>query len=441
MELEGKRWYTNDNTIDTNGGEFVLKKQFQWLFLTVWMAIIVGGGLCPTVSYAANTLKNVKQVVLVTVPDRSSSEATVIAYQRTAEGRWNTVQSSSGRVGKYGIEPIETRKQGTYKTPQGVMMLTGAYGRLADPGALFSYQEIQENMYWDLNSGSKEYNQLVYSNPGGDYEHLIDYATYDYMLTTDYNREQTAGKGGAIFFHCNGSGATSGCISVPKDVMRWYIRWLDPDKKPAIIVTTSDAVQKYLVPTTKIQKVSAMSDTSLKISWKRVYGTSKYTIQRKTEGGSYRTVKTITDPSVTSWTDTNLRKGKTYYYRIKTRCYIDGISRYAKASASEHNKLYFIKYNANGGSGSMAQTIVPFGERKSLRANQFTRKGYTFRGWNAYRVSDGRYYTKNHGWKKESTIKKKGYTKKLFSNRTSVSGLTLKNQDIITMKAIWKKRS
>ena len=56
-------------------------------------------------------------------------------------------------------------------------------------------------MYWDLNSGSSTYNRLVYKNPGGDYEHLIDYDTYNYMFTTDYNYDQIAGKGGAIFFH------------------------------------------------------------------------------------------------------------------------------------------------------------------------------------------------------------------------------------------------
>lgn len=33
-------------------------------------------------------------------------------------------------------------------------------------------------MYWNLNSGTKTYNQLVTKDPGGDREHLIEYDNY-----------------------------------------------------------------------------------------------------------------------------------------------------------------------------------------------------------------------------------------------------------------------
>ncbi|MDO5409597.1 MAG: L,D-transpeptidase family protein [Lachnospiraceae bacterium] len=217
-----------------------------------------------------NDLDGVRQVVLVTVPSSSSNNANVTAYECEKEGKWSKTKESEGRVGKNGITPISSRRQGDKKTPQGILKLMQAFGRKADPDSVFEYTKITEDMYWNLNSGQETYNQLVYENPGGNYEHLIDYKTYNYMFTTDYNVEQIEKKGGAIFFHCNGKSATSGCISVPQSTMKWYMSWLEPDKNPTLIVTTEEAVQKYFVPAAKIKSVKADSANSLKISWERV---------------------------------------------------------------------------------------------------------------------------------------------------------------------------
>ena len=44
---------------------------------------------------------------------------------------------------------------------------------------------------------------------------------------------------------------------------------------------------------------------------------------------------------------------------------------------------YTVKFNANGGSGTMANQNFTYGTAKSLSANAFTRTGYTFAGWAA----------------------------------------------------------
>ncbi|MBR3328036.1 MAG: InlB B-repeat-containing protein [Atopobiaceae bacterium] len=49
--------------------------------------------------------------------------------------------------------------------------------------------------------------------------------------------------------------------------------------------------------------------------------------------------------------------------------------------------VYTVSYNANGGSGTMAPQSVNAGEVTSVKANIFTRAGYTFTGWNTR--SDG----------------------------------------------------
>ena len=55
---------------------------------------------------------------------------------------------------------------------------------------------------------------------------------------------------------------------------------------------------------------------------------------------------------------------------------------------------YTVKYNANGGSGTMSDTTVKFGENITISENTYTRVGYTFAGWRE-KYSDG---MRDNGW-------------------------------------------
>jgi hypothetical protein len=61
-------------------------------------------------------------------------------------------------------------------------------------------------------------------------------------------------------------------------------------------------------------------------------------------------------------------------------------------NAMWEGNVYTIVYNANGGTGTMANTNVTYGTSTPLRTNTFTKSGYTFGGWYAYRDYDGKYY-------------------------------------------------
>jgi len=43
---------------------------------------------------------------------------------------------------------------------------------------------------------------------------------------------------------------------------------------------------------------------------------------------------------------------------------------------------YTVRYNANGGSGTMTADDVDVGNGYTIKANTFTHSGYTFSGWN-----------------------------------------------------------
>jgi len=63
----------------------------------------------------------------------------------------------------------------------------------------------------------------------------------------------------------------------------------------------------------------------------------------------------------------------------------DDISLYAKWIPI----AYTIKYDANGGSGSMADSVLTFAQAQKLRDNNFSRTGYTFTGWNTISGGSG----------------------------------------------------
>ena len=77
---------------------------------------------------------------------------------------------------------------------------------------------------------------------------------------------------------------------------------------------------------------------------------------------------------------------------------------------------YTIKYNANGGSGTMSDSSHTYDVSKSLTSNAFTRSGYTFLGWSTSSTATSATYT----------------------NGQTVTNLTSTDGGIITLYAVWK---
>ncbi|MBQ3195886.1 MAG: InlB B-repeat-containing protein [Clostridia bacterium] len=113
-------------------------------------------------------------------------------------------------------------------------------------------------------------------------------------------------------------------------------------------------------------------------------------------------------------------------------------------SLADGQVLWTTKYNANGGSGSMSNTYHIRGISTKLRANAFTRSGYTFAGWNLTRKSDGKWlYTDADGTARWYSKGSQPATSclALYSNSQSVSKLTGSNGDTVTCYAQWTPNS
>lgn len=75
---------------------------------------------------------------------------------------------------------------------------------------------------------------------------------------------------------------------------------------------------------------------------------------------------------------------------------------------------YSVKFNANGGTGTMADESFTYGTAKALTANAFTRTGYTFQGW----------ATSASGTK-------------IYNDKQSVSNLTETSGAVVNLYAVW----
>lgn len=101
-------------------------------------------------------------------------------------------------------------------------------------------------------------------------------------------------------------------------------------------------------------------------------------------------------------------------------------------------------FNANGGTGSMSAMSVEYGKNLTIPANGFTYSGYTFAGYNVYRVSDGTWYCNSVGWQTHQAALDNNYTKKVYTpgETYAFGGEWLKNGGIMGTEfifhPIWK---
>ena len=124
---------------------------------------------------------------------------------------------------------------------------------------------------------------------------------------------------------------------------------------------------------------------------------------------------------------------------------VTGIRKYTckhcKSVRREKMKVFFVKYNAQGGRGSMPESIVEYGVKQKLRKNTFTRSGYIFKGWNVYNNGQKKWYCTNgkkSGWYTKGK-QPSGYRLAVWKDQTSVSKTTSKDKETVTMYAVWGK--
>lgn len=111
--------------------------------------------------------------------------------------------------------------------------------------------------------------------------------------------------------------------------------------------------------------------------------------------------------------------------------------------AQWQENAYTLSYDSNGGFGEINPQTVEWGATFNLSNNAFTREGYKFIGWNAYRNNDNTWYVIGQGWITEDEIITNGYSKKLYDNQSELTfdaSWIIDNEEarLYTMYAVWE---
>jgi L,D-peptidoglycan transpeptidase YkuD (ErfK/YbiS/YcfS/YnhG family) len=211
----------------------VLRLAVLGLLLAVLAPLLAAGPTAPA-SAALVMPPGVEQLITVRTSTPSATSGYLRAYD-LVNGSWKL---RYGPVFAYvGAQGIGKASEYVSRTPEGNHPLTGAFGRLPDPGTAMPYFRTDVRDWWDSNPSSRTYNTHVRrtSSPGGNSENL--YRTgwvYDHAIVVGYNTARTPGAGSAIFLHLRNGKPTGGCASVDRASMVWLLRWLDPAKKPYV---------------------------------------------------------------------------------------------------------------------------------------------------------------------------------------------------------------
>ena len=175
------------------------------------------------------------------------------------------------------------------------------------------------------------------------------------------------------------------------------------------------------------------------ITWTAQSGVTGYRVVRGNTSNMDNASILVETVTGTSYTDTTAAAGKTYYYWIvakKSSGYVtssyntgyrassssgggSGSGSGSGSGTSYDGQSYTVKFNANGGTGTMANESFVYGTAKALTINTFTKTGYTFVGW----------------------AKSSSATTSVYDDGEEVSNLTTTSGGTVNLYAVWQANS
>ena len=176
------------------------------------------------------------QLMLVVAQSVKSSKAKFYYYIKK-DDEWQEFLVSDAYIGRDGLG-LESEYD--CKSPIGAFKFNKYFGIEDNPGTKLPYIKVNDSIYWNSDSESSRYNQMVNIETYTDFdksisEHLIEETVaYKYVMSINYNEQAVPYKGSAIFLHCTKDHPyTAGCVAIPEKNM---IKVLQNVNKNAIII-------------------------------------------------------------------------------------------------------------------------------------------------------------------------------------------------------------
>lgn len=195
-------------------------------------------------------LNGSSQAILILGGSTSSEYAKCEVYEKTGN-QWSKKWTCNSVVGRNGMSA--NRHEGDKTSPMGIFGFIFEFGSAQNPGTKMEYRHTSSGDLWTSNPYNiNEYNTWIHytgADPNGrfyDFEDLYATSVYKYAAAIDFNygSGKVIGKGSAIFMHIspNSGRGTLGCVGLPEGTLVQILKWMDPTKRPKIIIGT----EKYL---------------------------------------------------------------------------------------------------------------------------------------------------------------------------------------------------
>jgi len=165
-----------------------------------------------------------------------------LALWEFEHGRWQKAYPTvSAVIGRNGLAPAGTKKEGDGRTPSGTYALGTAFGYFPSVQTGLDYRQTGPDDFWVDDPYSNQYNQWVKGTPkANSYEKLKrDDPLYKLGIVIEYNTKLVVpGAGSAIFMHIwrRYDQATAGCVAASERHLRHVLKRLDRSRHPVIIM-------------------------------------------------------------------------------------------------------------------------------------------------------------------------------------------------------------
>jgi L,D-peptidoglycan transpeptidase YkuD (ErfK/YbiS/YcfS/YnhG family) len=213
------------------------------------------GSAAQCAANVANGLKSVgraEQLITVQAASYRTTGAALRLWRRGGDGCWRPIAGPwTARVGWNGL--ADRRREGDGTTPTGVYTLGRTmYGNAANPGVRYRYRRLRCGDWWNEDPRSSTYNTFQHvqcgtrppfrtTTPGLWQERTA----YRHFVVIEFNmRPVVPGRGSGIFLHAKTGSSTNGCVSLPAVQLVSTLRWLDPAKRPRIVIGTRETFRR-----------------------------------------------------------------------------------------------------------------------------------------------------------------------------------------------------
>lgn len=224
---------------------------------------------CPSAASIADSTPRpaARQLVLVVVPDWSSSRGTLSCHERRDAG-WQAVRGdvpvtigTAGCGWGVGLHPADgdgpTKREGDGRSPAGVFAVGDAFGAEERLETGLAYFPMTRHHWCVDAAGSPHYNRIVDDRTVGPDAvrgtepmrrdiHLDGDACYVVGFMIRHNAACAAGLGSCIFAHpWKAPGApTAGCTAMAEADLREILAWLEAGAEPRFALLTAAELRR-----------------------------------------------------------------------------------------------------------------------------------------------------------------------------------------------------